>query len=164
MDIPLLHRIVSLADPTLMFIGTLNHLFSPLIIMEYQARYVAQLVSGKIQLPTNFSSLLNSFITAKINASGDREKFSATSKEKTVLVGEERVDLSEFDMNANLDLSDNPKYCNKLARLTHSQGYWSQLFQQRLYWALTSLFYRLTYKISPRFSTWFASRCMKVYR
>ena len=110
-EIPLLHRIVALADPTLMFTGTLNHLLSPGIVLEYQARYAAQLISGKIHLPYNFSSLLNAFIRAKTIASGEREKYSTTRKEKTILVGEERVDISEFFMDANLELSHNPLYC-----------------------------------------------------
>lgn len=142
-DSPLLHRIVSLEDPTLMFVGTPNLLLSPCIVFEYQARYVAQLISGRIQLPANFASLLGAFTAAKCNF------------DLTVTVGRERVALSEFDMASNLMWS-NPSYCNRLAVLTNAQGYWSQLFWQRLMWVLTSLLYQLAFSLLPCFSRWLA--------
>ena len=150
---PLLHRVVSLADPTLMFVGTLNFLLSPGIVLEYQARYVAQLISGKIQLPRDFTSLLNKFVVANVTSSRGVFKEKDAGSQKCILVDQESVELAEFDMSSSLMFSS-PTYCNKLARLTNSQGFWSQLFQQRLWWTVTSLLYQFTCSISPRFRDW----------
>jgi thioredoxin reductase len=140
---PLLNRIVSLADPSLMFVGTPNLLLSPGIVLEYQARYVAQLISGKTQLPDNFSSLLD-----HIDAIKDQQQ------DQTVQVGGRKEHISEFDMSAKLDYYGNPTYCNKLALLTNSQGYWSQLFNQRLRWAVSSIFYAFFERLFPPSARW----------
>lgn len=130
---------------------------TPAIVLEYQARYAAQLISGKIQLPSNFSSLRDAVIAAKARAASSKNDSVKSSGEKevlhTVLVNGKEEQLTEFDMAANL-FSLNPAYCSKLARLTNSQGYWSQMCRQRLRWFLSTILYSLCARVFPPAARW----------
>lgn len=121
---PLFNYVFYMKDPSLSFIGSNNLLLSPGMCIEYQSRYVAQVISGKISLPS-FLDILSSLESGPSNWRNNTA-----------------IKTDEYDMSAKVYLNS-PWYCNRLAQLTKAQGYWSQLLGQRLFWYIKSTAYHL---------------------
>mmetsp|Transcript_11536 Transcript_11536/g.18768 ORF Transcript_11536/g.18768 Transcript_11536/m.18768 type:complete len:437 (-) Transcript_11536:415-1725(-) len=104
-------RIVYVEDPTLSFIGTPNYCISANMVFEYQAMFLASVISKKISLPSHNVML-------------------------------EEVNSRKGDTSQDVLLFKCPSYCNSLAAETGFEGYWSQIFRKRLFWALKSIYAR----------------------
>lgn len=104
-------------DPSLAFLGITNGNFSPVLVFEYQARFFATVVrKGWKQALPDTKTMMREIASREDDPTQDELFFQC------------------------------PSYCNSLAAVSDSQGYWSQVFTKRVGWLLRSYLKRKPYR------------------
>eukprot|EP00997_Jenningsia_sp_PLL12_P000676 NODE_1103_length_1283_cov_91.676661_g902_i0.p1 GENE.NODE_1103_length_1283_cov_91.676661_g902_i0~~NODE_1103_length_1283_cov_91.676661_g902_i0.p1 ORF type:complete len:190 (+),score=36.29 NODE_1103_length_1283_cov_91.676661_g902_i0:648-1217(+) len=116
-------RVFYVHDTSLAFIGTPYDLIPPFQVFEYQSRWAAKVFAKKLSLPC-------------------REVMVAAAEEWHKEMAAQPTKRDSLRLRT-------PAYCNQLASLTQSRGYWTQVLTRRLWWTLMTM--------ATRFVSWVKS-------